>query len=281
MDDPRLTPARPDLAAKYLEGKVEAARFVEGEVFEIIDAIAPLREKPSFEAMLSTQALKGERVTIYDRDGEGWAWGQLNSDGYVGWLPDRALAKPGAAPTHKVTAIRTFAFPGPSIKLPPAETLVMGTTLTVIREDGPFAVTPEGWYLPRRHLGGIDSFVEDFVTVAEGFVGTPYLWGGKSSLGIDCSGLVQVALNAAGTGCPRDSDMQQLGLGRLLGLAESAHLRRGDLMFWKGHVAIVRDAGTLVHANAHHMATAIENTRDAIARIKAAGSEISAIKRMG
>jgi len=281
MDDPRLTPARPDLAAKYLEGKVEAARFVEGEVFEIIDAIAPLREKPSSEAMLLTQALKGERITIYDRDGEGWAWGQLNSDGYVGWLPDRALARPGAAPTHKVTAIRTFAFTGPSIKLPPAETLVMGTTLTVIREDGPFAVTPEGWYLPRRHLGGIDSFVEDFVTVAEGFVGTPYLWGGKSSLGIDCSGLVQVALNAAGTGCPRDSDMQQLGLGRLLGLAESAHLRRGDLMFWKGHVAIVRDAGTLVHANAHHMATAIENTRDAIARIKAAGSEISAIKRMG
>ena len=267
MDDPRLTPARPDLAAKYLEGKVEAARFVEGEVFEIIDAIAPLREKPSSEAMLLTQALKGERITIYDRDGEGWAWGQLNSDGYVGWLPDRALARPGAAPTHKVTAIRTFAFPGPSIKLPPAETLVMGTTLTVIREDGPFAVTPEGWYLPRRHLGGIDSFVEDFVTVAEGFVGTPYLWGGKSSLGIDCSGLVQVALNAAGTGCPRDSDMQQLGLGRLLGLAESAHLRRGDLMFWKGHVAIVRDAGTLVHANAHHMATAIEATAGAIARI--------------
>jgi cell wall-associated NlpC family hydrolase len=281
MDDPRLTPARPDLAAKYLEGKVEAARFVEGEVFEIIDAIAPLREKPSFEAMLSTQALKGERVTIYDRDGEGWAWGQLNSDGYVGWLPDRALAKPGAAPTHKVTAIRTFAFPGPSIKLPPAETLVMGTTLTVIREGGPFAVTPEGWYLPRRHLGGIDSFVEDFVTVAEGFVGTPYLWGGKSSLGIDCSGLVQVALNASGTGCPRDSDMQQQGLGRLLGPNQSGQLKRGDLMFWKGHVAIVRDADTIVHANAHHMATAIENTGDAIARIKAAGSEITAIKRLG
>jgi cell wall-associated NlpC family hydrolase len=280
MDDPRLTPARPDLAAKYLEGKVAAARFVEGTVFEIIDAIAPLREKPSSDAMLSTQALKGERVTIYDRNGEGFAWGQLNSDGYVGWLPDRALARPGAAPTHKVTAIRTFAFPGPSIKLPPAETLVMGTTLAVIREDGPFAVTREGWYLPRRHLDGIDSFAEDFVTVAEGFVGTPYLWGGKSSLGIDCSGLVQVALNAAGTGCPRDSDMQQLGLGRLLGPAESAQLQRGDLVFWKGHVAIARDAGTLLHANAHHMATTVENTRDAVARIRAAGSEISAIKRM-
>src|SRR5450631_203605 len=108
MRDPRLTPARPGLAAKYLEGKVSAARFVEGEVFEIADALAPLRETPSSDAMLLTQALKGERVTIYDRDGEGFAWGQLNGDGYVGWLPDRALAKPAAAPTHRITAIRTF-----------------------------------------------------------------------------------------------------------------------------------------------------------------------------
>lgn len=280
MDDPRLTPARPDLAAKYLEGKVKAARFVTGEEFEIIEALGPLREAPSSDATLLTQALKGERVTIYDRNGEGFAWGQLNSDGYVGWLADRALAKPAAAPTHKVTALRTFAFPGPSIKLPPAETLVMGSMLTVIREDGPFAVTREGWYLPRQHVGGLDSFTDDFVAVAERFVGTPYLWGGKSSLGIDCSGLVQVALNAAGTGCPRDSDMQQDGLGRLLGLAESSRPQRGDLMFWKGHVAIVRDADSIVHANAHHMATVIENTREAIARIKAAGSEITAIKRM-
>jgi len=281
MDDPRLTPARPDLAAKYLEGKVKAARFVEGEAFEIACPLAPLRERPSAEAALLTQALKGERVTIYDRDGEGFAWGQLNSDGYVGWLPDRALAKPAGVPTHKVTAIRTFAFPGPSIKLPPAETLVMGALVSVIRDDGPFAVTREGWYLPRQHLGDIDRFVEDFVAVAERLVGTPYLWGGKSSIGIDCSGLVQVALNAAGTGCPRDSDMQQDSLGRLLGLAESSQLKRGDLMFWKGHVAIVRDAESIVHANAHHMATAIENTRDAVARIKAAGSEITAIKRLG
>jgi cell wall-associated NlpC family hydrolase len=280
MDDPRLTPARPEVAAKYLEGKVKAERFAEGEDFEIADSLAPLRERPSAEAMLLTQALKGERVTIYDYDGEGFAWGQLNGDGYVGWLPDRALAKPAAAPTHKVTAIRTFAFPGPSIKLPPAETLVMGALVTVIREDGAFAVTREGWYLPRQHVDGVDRFVEDFVAVAERLVGTPYLWGGKSSLGIDCSGLVQIALNAAGTGCPRDSDMQQDSLGRLLGLAESSRLQRGDLIFWKGHVAIVRDADNIVHANAHHMATVIENTRDAIARIKAAGSEVTSIKRL-
>jgi cell wall-associated NlpC family hydrolase len=280
MHDPRMTPARPDLAAKYLEGKVEAARFVTGEEFEISDAVAPLRNAPSPDAELATQALKGERATIYDRNGEGWAWGQLSSDGYVGWLPDRALAKPSGQPTHRVTAIRTFAFPGPSIKLPPVTSLLMGTVIIVTRQDSAFAVTREGWYLPLPHVGNIDDHADDFVAVAERFVGTPYLWGGKSSLGIDCSGLVQVSLNAAGTGCPRDSDMQQDGLGRALDLAETKKLQRGDLIFWKGHVAIARDANTIIHANAHHMATAIEKTSDAIARIKAAGSEITSIKRL-
>ena len=280
MDDPRLTPARPDLAAKYLEGKVEAARFVAGETFEITEAIAPVRMAPSSDAELMTQALKGERVTIYDRNGEGWAWGQLDRDGYVGWLPDSSLARPQAAPTHKVTAIRTFAFPGPSIKLSPLNTLVMNSLLAVTAESGAFAVTREGWYVPRGHLGDPDRFEKDFVELAERFVGTPYLWGGKSSFGIDCSGLVQIALNAAGTGCPRDSDMQQDGLGRALDQSEAKKLKRGDLIFWKGHVAIVRDAGTIVHANAHHMATVIESTREAIARIKAAGNEITSIKRL-
>ena len=124
--DPRLTPARGDIAAKYLEGKVQADRFVTGEEFEVFEAIAPVREQPSSNAMLMTEALRGERVTVYDRNGEGWAWGQLGGDGYVGWLPDAALMKPAAAPTHKVSALRTFAFPGPSIKLPPADTLVHG-----------------------------------------------------------------------------------------------------------------------------------------------------------
>ena len=280
MDDPRLTPARPDLAAKYLEGKVEAKRFVAGEEFEIADSIAPLRSAPSPDAALATQALKGERAMIYDRNDEGWAWGQLNSDGYVGWLPDRALARPVSKPTHKITALRTFAFPGPSIKLPPAETLAMGALITVSREEGPFAVTREGWYLWQQHVGSIGSHVPDFVAVAEQFVGTPYLWGGKSSLGVDCSGLVQLSLNAAGTGCPRDSDMQEQGLGRALDRNEAKKLNRGDLIFWKGHVAIVRDATTIVHANAYHMATVIEHTRAAIARIKVAGSNVTSIKRL-
>jgi len=278
--DPRLTPARPDVAARYLEGLVEATRFVDGEEFEIVDGVTAMRREPFAGAMLDTQALKGERFTVYDRNDEGWAWGQLNGDGYVGWLSDLALYPPGPTPTHKVTALRTFLFPGPSIKLPPTDTLPLGARLAIIKMTDAFAMTNAGHCVPRRHVTEIDAFETDFVAVAERFVGTPYLWGGKSSLGIDCSGLVQIALTAAGTGCPRDSDMQESGLGRALSGAEKQHLKRGDLIFWKGHVAIVRDATTIVHANAHHMATAIEDTKDAIARIKATGSDVTSIRRL-
>ena len=279
MDDHRLTPARPEIAAKYLEGKVKAARFVAGDIFEVIESIAPLHEGPASDALVSTQALKGERVTVYDRNDEGWAWGQLSNDGYVGWLPDRALAKPVAEPTHQVIAIRTLAFPGPSIKLPPLATPVMGSVLTVLRDEAIFAVTREGWHLPKQHLGGLGPHERDFVAVAERFLGTPYLWGGKSSLGIDCSGLVQVSLNAAGVGCPRDSDMQRDSLGSPLGLDQSARLQRGDLLFWKGHVAIARSATSLVHATAFHMAVAIEPTAEAVARISASGGEVTSVRR--
>jgi cell wall-associated NlpC family hydrolase len=276
--DPRLTPARADLAAKHLEGKVAAARFVEGRVMEVIEPQAPLRRAPRPDAALDTEALKGERVTIYDSNTEGYSWGQLAGDSYVGWLPSNALAPAGPAPTHKVAALRTFAFPGPSIKLPPLEALPLGATLAIARVADRLAVTASGAYVPEVHLKPVGEFEPDFVAVAERFVGVPYLWGGKTALGLDCSGLVQVSLHACGIACPRDSDMQEAALGSAV--AGRAALERGDLIFWKGHVAIVRDRNTMIHANAYHMAVAIEPIAEALARISAAGSEVTTVKRL-
>jgi len=279
--DRRVTPARPDLAAKRLQGQVEAARFVDGTVYEIVEGQAPVRRTPAPDAALETEALCGERVTIYERTDEGWAWGQLDSDHYVGFLPAGALAAPGPAPTHQVSALRALVFPAPSIKAPPIEALPLGARLAITREVDRFAVTPRGFFVPRVHLVPIDVRAVDFVAVAERFVGVPYLWGGKTSLGIDCSGLVQVALAQAGIPCPRDSDMQEQELGTAVDPAHAhADLRRGDLVFWRGHVAIARDARTLVHANAFHMCVAVEPIHEAVSRIGGDGSEVTSIRRL-
>jgi cell wall-associated NlpC family hydrolase len=283
--DPRTTPARPDLAAQHLKGEVTAARFVVGTELEVRDAQAPVRREPSPDALLDTEALHGERVTVYDENGEGWYWGQLGSDGYVGWIPANALRAPGPSPTHRVAALRTFVFPGRSIKAPPLDALSLGSRVTVktSQRDDSLELTDlaSGFCIPTRHLAPIESREPDFVAVAERFVGVPYLWGGKTSLGIDCSGLVQIALTASGVACPRDSDMQEHALGAPLPTHDLAGLQRGDLIFWKGHVAIVRDDRSIVHANAFHMAVAVEPTGEALRRIADKGSEVASIKRIG
>jgi hypothetical protein len=273
--DPRITPARGDLAAKHLEGKVTAARFVAGEEREVVDAQAPMRERPAPDAPLMTEALMGERVTVYEFDQEGWAWGQL-ADGYVGWLPANALMPPRATPTHRVTALRTLVFPGPSIKLPPVAMPPLGSRIAVTREQDRFAVSELG-FIPLSHVAPLAQREKDFVSVAERLLGVPYLWGGKTNLGVDCSGLVQITLNASALPCPRDSDMQEAALGTTIDIAQA---RRGDLLFWKGHVAIVRDGANVIHANAFHMSVAIEPIATALARITAAGSHVTSVKRI-
>ena len=274
--DPRLTPARPDLAARHLEGKVQAARFVEGTPYEVNDPVVPMRRAPQSDAPLDTEALMGERVSVYEITDEGWAWGQLENDDYVGWLPASGLVPPALTRSHKVSAVRTLAFPGPSIKLPPLHALPFAARVELDRVEGPLAFTSAG-YIPFRHLVPIADKGSDFVAVAERFLGSPYLWGGKTSLGIDCSGLVQIALNACGHHCPRDTYMQEASLGKPVA---SSDLRRGDLIFWQGHVAIARDAQTMIHANAFHMAVAIEPIAEAVARIRDMGSEITSVKRL-
>lgn len=275
--DPRVNAFRPDLAAVDLLGQVDAAQFAAGAEFAIVEPLADLRRAPAHEAVLDTQALYGERITVYETSEEGWAWGQLAGDGYVGYLPAAALAKPGAAPTHTVIVPRTLCFPAPDIRQPPAAALPMGARLRILRQDGRFAVAANGWHLPASHVAPLGYAQADFVAAAGRFLGVPYLWGGKSTLGIDCSGLVQIALTAADIACPRDSDMQEAALGHAVALEE---LRRGDLLFWPGHVAIACSADAILHANAHHMLVAREPLTEALTRIAKAGSELRAVKRL-
>jgi cell wall-associated NlpC family hydrolase len=274
--DPRLNAYRADLAAAELRGKVDAPRFADGTLHRIVDASAPLREAGHPDAAQVTEALHGERVVVYEIDSEGLAWGQLQRDRYVGWLPANALGRPGAAPTHRISALRTLGFPGPDIKKPPLAAYPFGAEIVVTRADTKFVTTDGGLCIPAQHVADIAAKAPDYVAVAERFLGTPYLWGGKTSLGIDCSGLVQVSLQAASIPCPRDSDMQA-ALGKPIEISE---LRRGDLVFWKGHVAIARDAATIVHANAHHMMVVVEPVATAVDRIKAAGGGDPTVKRL-
>lgn len=279
--DPRLTPARPDLAAAHLEGVVAAARFVSGTRMRVLRERAGMTKEPDPMAPLTTEALFGETVTVYEATEEGWAWGQMDGDFYVGWMALEALGPLGPEPTHRVTALRTPVFPGPSIKLPPSALLSFGSRVAVIGMRERFLVTAEGGFIFAGHLGELDRFEADPVEVASRFLGAAYLWGGRSSLGLDCSALAQTALTACGIACPRDSDMQEAALGRDIGFSgDIRELARGDLVFWPGHVGLVEDAGTLLHATAHYMAVVREPLGPALARIEAASAPVRRVRRL-
>jgi cell wall-associated NlpC family hydrolase len=278
--DRRLTPARADLAAEHLRGLADAPRYATGQGRRIIAASAPLRRSPQAESPLETEALFGEGVTVYDEQA-GWAWAQLERDRYVGYLLSAALGAPSAS-THKVAALRTHAYPGPAIKLPPRMALSLGALLRVVRHQGDFAVSEEGLHLWSRSLAELDANETDWVAAAERFIETPYLWGGRTSEGIDCSGLVQTALAAGGIASPRDSDMQEAMLGEPVAIDEpAAPLARGDLIFWKGHVGTMRDPVTLLHANGWHMKTVSEPLAQARERIAASGGgQVTSVRRL-
>lgn len=276
--DRRVTPARPDLAAAHLKGKVDAARFVEGQPMRIIAEASPLRGAPSPEEGYDTQALHGEQVMAYDMDDEGWAWVQLVRDGYVGYVSANDLAPPSAAATHRVRAPRTLVYPARSIKTPPLLGLPMLAEVTARAIEGAFAQIEGGGFVWANHLAPMDAREPDFVAVAERFEHAPYLWGGKTWQGVDCSGLVQIALHAAGHEAPRDTDMQARTIGREID--ERADLQRGDLVFWKGHVGILCDARTLLHANGAHMQVTREPFEDACGRIRDSGhGDIVCVRR--
>lgn len=277
--DRRLTPARPDLAASYLRGEIEAERYVDGITMRVIDVTAPLRSAPSPEAGLDTEALHGERVVVYEQTDEGWSWGQLVRDGYVGWLPSNALANKSAETTHRVSALRTFVFPRADIKSPPVASLSFGCELAMREKQSSFFVEENGGFIPKQHVVPLAFRESDAVEVARRFLGTPYLWGGKTSAGLDCSGLVQIALQSTGLKCPRDSDMQQVVGSPVAFTGKETELHRGDLIFWKGHVGLYAGEGSLLHANAFHMAVAEEPLARAIMRIRAAGAEVLCVRR--
>ena len=280
LPDPRRNAYRKDLAAEALRGSVAAAAYTPGLERQVIYPATPLRAGPDPRQNWTTEALYGEVVRVYDEN-QDWAWVQLAADGYVGYLRTAALSPQVNAATHRVKALGTFLYATADIKTPPLLPLSMNALLTVTEPGPVFSRLVDGSFVPTRHLTEHTRFVPDFVTAAERFLGVPYLWGGRTRFGIDCSGLVQAALIAAGTAAPRDSDMQEAELGDGVDVGGGLDkLVRGDLVFWPGHVGIMTNGFMLLHANAHHMAVVIEPVRSAVDRIARAGLDIGTVRRL-
>ncbi|MBA8908394.1 MULTISPECIES: NlpC/P60 family protein [Aminobacter] len=269
--DSRLHAFRPDLADARLQGEVTAERFVAGRPARISASVADVRKAPRPDSGLNTQLLYGDEVVVFE-EAEGFAWLQAERDGYVGYVSSGDLAPRGAEPTHVVTALRSFVYPGPDMKSPRNGQLSIGSQVTVTgfaeTRGTRYGLLPSGEAVVLQHLAPLGTKSDDFVAVAERLIDTPYLWGGFSAFGIDCSGLVQLSMRMTGRKVLRDSDMQEASLGTPVDAgAEFSQLRRGDLVFWKGHVAIMTDGENMIHANGHTMTVAREGLRQAIDRI--------------
>jgi len=275
--DPRIHPVRPDLAAAHLRDRVSAPRYADGTPRACAVGTADLHEAPDDAARRSSQLLFGEAATVFDEAG-GWAWVQCAADGYVGYVRSSALAMPGPAPSHRVSAPRTFRFAAPDIKSPVLDTLPGGALLAATeQDDGKWLRLDRGGYVFARHCRPAGEIEADHVAAALRLVGTPYLWGGRSSLGVDCSGLVQLAMAATGRDCPRDSDMQRDRLGALAAQGPAASYARGDVVFFPGHVGIMADGERLLHATAFTLDVTVEPLEDVVAR----GNGILAVRRVG
>ena len=263
--DRRLHAFRPDLADAALQGQVEADRFSTGQAAVVCVAAADLRTAPDPSQGIDTQLLFGEAVTCFEvRDG--WAWVKNERDGYVGYLPADALDVPLGEPTHQVSALRTFVYPESHMKGPVRLALSMTSLVRVVGREGTFSEIAAGGWIYSDHLAALDDVEADHVKTALRFVGMPYRWGGKESVGLDCSALVQMALHRAGLPCPRDSDQQADALG--YATPEDA-LQRGDLLYMPGHVAIALEEGTVLHATEQDMRVRVEPLADLLARVDA------------
>ena len=280
--DPRLNAFRNDLADARLEDQVAAPRYAEGHLAGVVRGVADLRRAPDVASGLDTQLLFGETVRVFD-EADGWSWVQSETDGYVGYLESSALGVAVEAPTHRLRALRSFLFPEPNLKAPPLDCLSIGSSLQVVgSKDGYSEVAGGGW-LYSKHLQPLDETSPDFVATALEFLGTPYYWGGRSSVGLDCSTLVQLSLACAGHPVQRDSYMQATSAGEALnGLPGEIALQRGDLVFSPGHVAIMLDDRQVVHANAFSMSVAIEDLDDLEARVRAetGGTGFTKVRRI-